>query len=130
MPEANPTGVIELGPDGAMAWWVSEYTAQALTNPARKDESLALELRRQADLLRELFGNPFRPAAVAASWLTPVVVGIAQEARDSDDWGALPVLADALEESGCTDVELLAHLRGSAPHCRGCWALDSLLAKE
>src|SRR5438045_536785 len=43
------------------------------------------------------------------------------------DFAALPVLADALEEAGCADADLLGHLRGPGPHVRGCWALDRLL---
>jgi hypothetical protein len=46
------------------------------------------------------------------------------------DNGRLAILADALEESGCTDAEVLAHLRGPGPHVRGCWALDALLWRE
>ena len=42
----------------------------------------------------------------------------------------LAVLADALEDDGCTDEAVLAHLRGSGPHVKGCWALDLVLAKE
>jgi hypothetical protein len=41
----------------------------------------------------------------------------------------LPILADALEEAGCTDPDVLSHLRGPGPHVRGCWALDMLLGK-
>ena len=42
----------------------------------------------------------------------------------------LPVLADALEEAGCDDGELLKHLRGPGPHARGCWAVDWLAGRE
>ncbi len=42
----------------------------------------------------------------------------------------LAVLADALEEAGCTDAILLEHLRGPGPHVRGCWAVDALLGKS
>ncbi len=42
----------------------------------------------------------------------------------------LPLLADALEDAGCTNAELLGHLRGPGPHARGCRALDLLLGKE
>jgi hypothetical protein len=42
----------------------------------------------------------------------------------------LAVLADAVEEAGCTDADLLGHLRGPGPHVRGCWAVDLLLGKE
>jgi hypothetical protein len=41
----------------------------------------------------------------------------------------LGVLADALEEAGCSDRAVLDHLRNSGPHVRGCWALDLLLGK-
>ena len=45
------------------------------------------------------------------------------------DYGGLPVLADALEEAGCTDADLLAHCRSGGGHLRGCWAVDLLLGK-
>ena len=41
----------------------------------------------------------------------------------------LPILADALEEAGCDDPDILSHLRGPGPHVRGCWALDLVLGK-
>jgi hypothetical protein len=40
------------------------------------------------------------------------------------------ILADALENAGCTDADLLGHLRGPGPHVRGCWALDLILSKD
>ncbi len=43
------------------------------------------------------------------------------------DPGTLGILADALEEAGCDNVDLLMHLRGRGPHVRGCWATDLLL---
>jgi hypothetical protein len=68
--------------------------------------------------------------------LTPQVVAIAQGAYDQRelpagtlDTSRLAVLADALEEVGCTDPDLLDHLRGPGPHYRGCWAIDILLGK-
>ena len=42
----------------------------------------------------------------------------------------LPILADALEEAGCTDAAILGHLRGPGPHVRGCWVIDLLLGKK
>jgi hypothetical protein len=41
----------------------------------------------------------------------------------------LALLADALEDAGCTDAGLLGHLRGPGPHVRGCWAVDLVLGK-
>ncbi|MGL4554267.1 MAG: hypothetical protein ACRC33_24145 [Gemmataceae bacterium] len=44
------------------------------------------------------------------------------------DPARLAVLADALEEAGASG-DLLAHLRSSGPHVRGCWALDLVLGR-
>jgi hypothetical protein len=89
---------------------------------------------RQAALLRELVGNPFRPPGVLdPAWLVwngGTVRKLAGEVYEARDLARLPVLADALEDAGCTDAELLGHLRGPGPHVRGCWALDLILAKE
>jgi hypothetical protein len=42
----------------------------------------------------------------------------------------LAILADALEDAGCTDPVILDHLRGPGPHVRGCFVLDLLLDKN
>jgi hypothetical protein len=86
----------------------------------------------QAGLLREIFGNPDRPAAIVPAWLTwdgRTVVKVAKAIYDEGTFDRLPILADALEEAGCTDAGLLGHLRGPGPHVRGCWALDLILGK-
>jgi hypothetical protein len=92
---------------------------------------------RDVRLVRCVVGSPFRAASVEPSWRTPTVVGLAQNAYKEWtrpynylDAAGLAVLADALEEAGCTDAELLGHLRGPGPHVRGCWVLDLLLGKE
>jgi len=88
----------------------------------------------QCRLLRELFGNPFRPVAVEPAWRTPAVLAIAQHIYEREVFAELPVLADALEDAGCADGRLLGHCRGEppdqAPHTRGCWALDAVLGKD
>jgi len=81
-------------------------------------------------LLREIFGNPFRPVAFDPTWLTPAVVELAQTIYDDRTFDHMPELADALEQAGCDNAEVLAHLRGPGPHVRGCWALDLILGKE
>jgi hypothetical protein len=86
--------------------------------------------RAQAPLVRDIFGNPFRPVAFDPAWRTSNVAAVAQVVYDERRFADLPVLADALEEAGCTDPELLAHLRSPGPHVRGCWAVDLVLAKE
>jgi hypothetical protein len=82
-----------------------------------------------ADLLRCVFGNPFRPLAFDPAWRTPTAVALAEATYAARDFAGLPVLADALEDAGCDAAELLAHLRGPGPHARGCWALDAVLGK-
>jgi hypothetical protein len=85
---------------------------------------------RQADLLREFVGNPFKPVTVSPAWLTADVLRLAADAYESRALEQLPILADALEDAGCDSAELLAHLHGPGPHVRGCWALDQILGKE
>jgi hypothetical protein len=91
----------------------------------------------QSDLLRDLWGNPFRLVTLFTICLTPQVVALAQAAYDQRelpagtlDLARLAVLADALEDAGCDQPDLLAHLRRAGPHIRGCWALDLLLGKQ
>jgi hypothetical protein len=100
------------------------------------------EAAAQAALLRDIVGRlPFRPLPAAeAAWLRwegGLAVALAVAAYDDPllppgalDPARLAVLADALEEAGCGEAELLGHLRGPGPHVRGCWAVDLLLGKE
>jgi hypothetical protein len=84
----------------------------------------------QIELFRDLFGNPFRPITFDPSWQTSATASLAQSMYDSRDFAAMPVLADALEEAGCRQEEILGHCRGeSAPHVRGCWVVDLVLGK-
>jgi hypothetical protein len=48
---------------------------------------------------------------------------------ESRDISSMPILADALEEAGCNNAEVLAHCRSDGLHARGCWVLDLLLGK-
>jgi hypothetical protein len=84
-----------------------------------------------------VFGSPFRTVSVHPSWLTPTVQALALAASEERqlpsghlDPVRLGVLADALEDAGCDDPTILAHLRGPGPHVRGCWCVDLLLGKQ
>jgi hypothetical protein len=99
------------------------------------------ELAAQASLLRDLFGNPFRPPpSIDPSWLAwsgGTILRLAQAAYEGRalpsgelEVGRLAVLADAMEDAGCTDPDLLSHLRGPGPHVRGCFVVDALLGKS
>jgi hypothetical protein len=83
-----------------------------------------------ADLVREVAGNPVRPVAVDAGWVTPAVEQLARGIYDERRFDRLPTLADALMDAECADEALLAHCRSDGPHVRGCWAVDLLLGKE
>jgi hypothetical protein len=83
----------------------------------------------QVSYLHEIFGNPFRPVTVDCSWLTATVVSLATAIYEDRAFDRLPILADALEDAGCTDEETLNHCRQPGEHCRGCWVLDLVLQK-
>ena len=89
--------------------------------------------RVQADAVRCIFGNPYRPVVVEPHWLAwndGTLKQLARSIYDDRSWDNLPILADALEDAGCTREDILAHCRGPGPHTRGCHVVDLLLAKE
>jgi len=95
------------------------------------------EKTAQAFLLREIFGNPIRPVTINPVWLTQTVLALAQAAYDNRNLPAgtldnarLAVLADALEDAGCTNQDILNHCRQPGEHVRGCWVLDAILGKD
>jgi hypothetical protein len=88
-----------------------------------------LEHRVQADLVRDIFGNPFRPVAFAPEWRTDTAVTLARQMYEAREFSAMPILADALQDAGCEDASILEHCRGPGPHVRGCWVVDLVLGK-
>jgi hypothetical protein len=90
------------------------------------------EQARQCHWLRDIFGNPWRPLVVEPTWLNPkggVVSHLARDIYEQRRFDELPVLADALEEAGCTNQGILTHCRAGGEHVRGCWVIDLLLGK-
>jgi hypothetical protein len=67
--------------------------------------------------------------AVDPSWLTPPVVQLARGIYDERAFDRLPVLADALQDAGCANDDVLAHCRGPGPHVRGCWVVDVVTSR-
>ena len=91
--------------------------------------------------LHDLYGIPFRPppplSPSVLQWNGGTVKGLAEEAYEHRllpsghlDPQRLAVLADALEETGCSDEAILSHLRGPGPHVRGCWVVDMILGRK
>jgi hypothetical protein len=112
----------------------SEFTAAqgADTFMSAKRAADAFMSAKQAALLHDIFGNPFCPVALDLSWLTwhdGLIVSMARQMYDSRDFTDMPILADALEEAGCSDQDILGHCRGPGPHVLGCWVVDAILGK-
>jgi hypothetical protein len=91
------------------------------------------ECEVQSVLLRDVIGNPFRPAIMAQAWLTwndGTTRRIGQAIYGKRAFNRMPILADALEDAGCDNANILAHCRGPGPHVRGCWVVDLLQGKS
>jgi len=121
----------------------ADYAAQATataryygTGSAKKQsiavwyQQIEVEQRKQVPLLRDVFGNPFRPTKLdptCLTWRQGAILALARSIAEHLDFDVMPSLAGMLEESGCTATELLRHCREPAIHVRGCWALDCIL---
>lgn len=118
------------------AWTeISSLCAAAQKGPANPMPPHGYFLMQPAaiDILGDVLGNPFRPVQIERGWLgwndrTPERIArrIYEERRFED----LPILADALEEAGCTLPEMLEHCRQPRTHYRGCWLIDMILNRE
>jgi hypothetical protein len=122
---ASALGFSQLPPD------VSSDSVDAEYNQAHE-----VCLRAQMPIVHDILRNPFRPLPSIPASLPASVVSLARAAYDERlpsfdlDPLRLSVLADAVEEAGCTDEAILSHLRSPGPHVRGCWALDLILGKQ
>jgi hypothetical protein len=107
----------------------------ALANPFRPvtinpcSSGVEQESAAVTALLREIVGNPFRPNTLNPSWLTSTVLALAQQMYDSRGFSPMPILADALQDAGCENEDILNHCRQPGEHVRGCWVVDHILSK-
>ncbi len=128
---------------GGLPYDVDAYTYAVATSEAIGNATGLpnLSIRQpnvqHAAILRDIVGNPFCPVAMEPTWRTPAVTAFAQTAFEECalpsgelDTVRLAVLADALEETGCDNADILNHLRSPGPHVRGCWAVDLLTGRE
>lgn len=81
--------------------------------------------RRQCGLLRDIFGNPFRPMALPVEWTGDVVRLAAAHYAGQE---CLFALCDALLEAG--HPEFAEHFAAADDHPRGCWVVDAILGKN
>jgi hypothetical protein len=108
--------------DPIHAWHVVLFLRQAtsLTEIAADQARLS---QFHADLVREIIG-PWRKPRFLVRWRSETVRLLAMGIATDQAFDRLPILADALEEAGCDNLDLLNHCRGPGPHVRGCWVLD------
>ena len=126
----------------ALSWnrSVEYHWTNGLMNPACADPIVSFNsLYRRCganpsdsegcDLIREDVGNPFDPPAVLTDWLTSDVLALAGQMRESRDFWAMPILADALQDAGCDSDDILTHCRQTnKPHNECCWVLNLLMS--
>jgi hypothetical protein len=113
----------------------ARYTANTASACVEEGTRHVLE-REQAALLRDVVGPlPFRPVSLPPfllAWNDRCVVKLATGVYEERDFSSerMGVLADALEDAGCSDPEFLGHLRSPGPHVRGCWVVDLILERD
>lgn len=112
-------------------WDVARNAAWSAAHALDSDASY--ERLIQCELVRDAFGNPFRPQPLDPAWLhwhDGCVVKMARTIYEDRRFEDMPILADALEESGCDNELILEHCREPAEHARGCWVLDVILGRK
>jgi hypothetical protein len=117
----------------AAAWVWAAAVQQNLEGEDAGRRLIEAEYARQADLLRDIVGNPFRRPTIDPSWLAwndRCVERMARGIYEECAFGRLPILHDALLDAGCDNEDILAHCRNPQGHVRGCWVIDLLLGKE
>jgi hypothetical protein len=115
----------------ALGMPVEEAIIQGYLTKTPAGELLATQVRAdQSAYLRDIFGNPFRAVTLDPAWQTATVVSLAQAIYEDRAFDRMPILADALEDGGCTNADVLTHCRQPGEHVRGCWVVDLLLGKQ
>lgn len=118
-------------------WAIDKLALAGAYHAARMSEDLSrpvpddlVALFEMAALVREIFGNPFRSIKPDPEWRTSTVVALARGLYENRDFSPMPLLADALQDAGCENEDILNHCRSAGPHVRGCWVVDLVLGKE
>jgi hypothetical protein len=138
-PQQHARRVVRFALDGAILEVVDGIAAiisDADESEARGEQrttapdTVRNEYREHANLLREILGNPFRASSVAVEWLTADVLMLARGIAEEQAFDRLPILADALQDAGCDDQDILDHCRSGGPHHAACWVLDLIFQRD
>jgi hypothetical protein len=112
---------------GSAFWQIPHALIHAVRSVSSDEYTEAFEAKL-CSALRDIFGNPFRPVSFSAEWRTDTAVALAHQMYESREFGAMPILADALQEAGCDCDAVLTHCRNANQvHVRGCWVVDGVL---
>lgn len=90
------------------------------------------ERRMQRRLMLDIFGNPFRPVTVDPIWRAAndgAALNLARAIEAENNFRRLHILADALEDAGCANDDILDHCRNKGTHVRGCWVVGLILGR-
>jgi hypothetical protein len=109
---------------------VAHEVRTSVANDVYRHARRGLPCRWQADLVREVIGNPFQKATLDPGWRTSDVTQLAHAIYEERAFERMPILADALMDAGCDDDNLIGHCRWQGPHVRGCWVVDLVLGKK
>src|SRR5262245_996761 len=94
---ANRDQIVRGASDGAgcCAWSSTRQKSGSSVYMTYPDRAFAA----QAVLLRDVFGNPFRPVRAEPSWLTSDVLALARGIYEERAFDRMPILADALQDA-------------------------------
>ena len=129
----NTTKIVDMAALHSASYPARQCARDTAWYAARKDArkgALNAADAMQAQIFRDIVGNPFKQTASQAHWKTRSVLQLAQAIYDDRQFDLMPILGDALEEAGCESEDLLKHCRSGDVHVRGCWAVDLILGKE
>jgi hypothetical protein len=109
---------------------LAEFLLPDPDHERRLREHTARDTERRAALDRCTRGVPSGLTALPPAWRTDTVLALARQMYEARDFSAMPILADALQDAGCDNDDMLTHCRGPGPHVCGCWVVDLVLGKE
>ncbi|VTT96388.1 Uncharacterized protein OS=Sorangium cellulosum (strain So ce56) GN=sce5710 PE=4 SV=1 [Gemmataceae bacterium] len=105
-------------------------SAHASATRQKRQEATAAASAALCDVYRDVVEYPFQRVAFDPAWRTSTAVAMAKGFVETGDFSAMPILADALQDAGCDDPEVLGHCRSDRPHYRGCWVVERVLARR